>query len=190
MTTLAPILTSKMTVEQYFQLGEDPPGVHLELINGEIIVSPSPSRTHQQIILALAYLVEGHLRKTKLGSIYLDTDVVFEEDTVRRPDISFYGTAKLKRMKGERLLLPPDLCVEVLSPFNEDDDRINKFNLYRKHRVGHYWIVDPETKTAECFKLRAGQYTKIAEGSDDDTVHFPPFSDLAIPLAELWYGNR
>jgi len=190
MTTLAPILTSKMTAEQYFQLGEDPPGVHLELINGEIVVSPSPGRTHQQIIVALGYLLEGHLRKTKLGSIYPDTDVVFEEDTVRRPDIAFYGSAKLKRIKGERLLLPPDLCIEVTSPSNEDDDRINKFNLYRKHRVAHYWIFDPEIKTAECYKLRAGQYIKIVEGSDNGTVHFPTFADLAIPLAELWYGNR
>ena len=189
MTTLAPIHTAKLTADQYFQLGEDPPGVRLELIDGEIVVSPSPSPTHAKVVQRLFYLLETHNRAHKLGDFYLDTDVVFEPFYARRPDIAFYGKAKLRKMTGDRLTLPPDLCIEVISPSNPDDDRINNFDMYQKHGVGHYWIIDPDARTAECLKLRGGKYVKVREGAEFEKVHFPPFADLKMPLAELWLGQ-
>ena len=36
------VSTTKMTARQYLMLGEDPPGVRLELVDGEVAVSPSP----------------------------------------------------------------------------------------------------------------------------------------------------
>ncbi len=187
MPTLAPIRTAKLTAEQYFQLGEDPPGVHLELIDGEIIVSPSPNRSHAEIVLALAFILESHLRKKKKrGKLYLDTDVLLSRLTVRRPDIAYYSPAKLAQMTGDRLTLPPDLCIEVISPSNPEDDRINKFNLYQKHRIGHYWLFDPEERLAECFALRGAAYILAAAGRDVEKVSFPPFANLAISLAEVW----
>src|SRR5260221_12110369 len=100
MTTIAPIHQIKLTAEQYFQLGEDPPGARLELIDGEIIVSPSPSCNHADIVFALAYLLETHIRKQKLGKLYLDTDVVFTAHTARRQDIAFFSQSKLQQMPG------------------------------------------------------------------------------------------
>ena len=35
--------TIKMTARQFLELGEDPPGVRLELVDGEIAVTPSPT---------------------------------------------------------------------------------------------------------------------------------------------------
>jgi Uma2 family endonuclease len=186
MSTLAPIHTQKLNVEQFFQLGGDPSGARLELIDGDIIVSPSPSRSHADVVFALAYLLETHLRSRRLGRIYLDTDVVFSPAIVRRPDICFFRAAQLKRLKSDRLDQVPDLCIEVLSPFNVDDDRINKFKLYQAHHVGHYWIIDPEERKAECFALQGGKYKKVSSSSGAAVVRFPPFADLAIALADLW----
>jgi Uma2 family endonuclease len=186
MTTLAPIHTAKLSAEQYFMLGEDPPGVHLELIDGELIVSPSPNLAHARVIVELISLLNAYIKKHHLGQLYPDTDVVFTTRTVRRPDIAFFSHAKLAQMPPDHLTLPPDLCIEVLSPFNVDDDRINKFNLYQSHGVAHYWIIDPENKTAECFALQNDAYAAVAQGKGGDTVHFPPFTDLPIPLLELF----
>src|SRR3954465_15116750 len=122
MTTTAAILNVKLTADQFFTLGVDPPGVRLELIDGKIIVTPSRDRTHAQITQSLGYLLERHNRRFKLGQLYFRTDVVFNRYTVRRPDLAFYGTIKLHRMNSDRLTLPPDLCVAIVSPFNEDDD--------------------------------------------------------------------
>lgn len=184
--TVAHINTIKMTADQYFQLGEDPPGTRLELIDGEIIVSPSPSRKHADIVFTLAYILEGHLRKHSLGKLYLDTDVIFDSGMVRRPDIAYFSSAKLAAMSNDILDESPDLCIEVLSPGNIDDDRINKFNLYQSHNVSHYWIIDPDARTAEAYALTNGKYTLVASAQSSDTAHFPPFASLNLPLADLW----
>jgi len=184
--TVANIQTIKMTADQYFAMGQDPPGVRLELIDGELIVSASPNPRHADVIANLTYILMGHIKPRKLGKLYPDTDVPFEKFVVRRPDLSFYASANLRRVTAERLLGPPDLCIEVLSPGNVDDDRTNKFNLYQKHRVPHYWMIDPDERTAECFKLVKGAYTLISSAGGDATAHFAPFPDLAIPLSDLW----
>ncbi|HUO09069.1 MAG TPA: Uma2 family endonuclease [Phycisphaerae bacterium] len=184
--TVAHIHTIKMTADQYFQLGEDPPGVHLELIDGEIIVSPSAYPRHSQAVSELHAMLLNYIKPLKLGKLFLDTDVPFERHTVRRPDICFYATPNLHRVSPTRLSPPPDLCIEVLSPGNIDDDRINKFNLYQSHGVPHYWIIDPEARTAEAYALQAGKYSLTAIAKSTETPHFPPFADLALPLAELW----
>ena len=36
---------------------------------------------------------------------------------------------------------------EVLSPSNADNDLHRKLRVYHRHRVGHYWIADPESRT-------------------------------------------
>ena len=184
--TIANIQKIKMTAEQYFQLGEDPPGVRLELIDGEIIVSPSPSRKHAKIIRALNYLLETHLRQYDLGELYLDTDVIFAPDLVRRPDFSFFSTSLLSTLSNDYLDAPPDLCIEILSPGSGKDDRVNKFNLYESSGVNHYWIIDPATRTAECFALKGATYELINTGTATQTVTFAPFNTLQMPLADLW----
>src|SRR5690606_25621918 len=53
--------TAKMTAAQFFELGEDPPGVRLELVDGEIEVSPSPVPRHSYTEKALARLLGNHI---------------------------------------------------------------------------------------------------------------------------------
>jgi Uma2 family endonuclease len=184
--TIANISTVKMTADQYFELGEDPPGVRLELVNGEIVVSPSANPQHSKIVLKLSQLLLNFIEPRELGELFADTDTPFEKFMVRRPDLSFYEAKNRKRISTKRLLGPPDLCIEVLSAGNIDDDRTNKFNLYQKHHVGHYWIIDPDEHTAECYQLVRGKYKLIASAHGEETAHFAPFPELAIPLSKLW----
>ena len=57
--------------------------------------------------------------------------------------------------------------------------------IYQQARVQHYWIVDPEEKTLECFALREGAYAVVANGMDEDAVEHPDFVGLIIPLKEV-----
>jgi Uma2 family endonuclease len=57
-----PILsTTKMTAEQFLQLGEDPPGVRLELVEGEIAVSLSAILEHAYAEMRLTLLLGNHI---------------------------------------------------------------------------------------------------------------------------------
>ena len=80
----------------------------------------------------------------------------------------------------------PDLCVEALSPSSGTIDRRDKFAQYEAAGVAHYWIVNPKKKSFEGFERVDGTYRPSGSAHGDETLHLPPFKDLAIPLGELW----
>ena len=108
--------TIKMTAKQYLQLGEDPPGVRLELVNGEIAVSPGPTLDHAYTLLELASILRLHVKRNNLGVIFCDVDTVISQFDVRAPDILFVKKAKVPRLKKKAVDFTPDLCVEIISP--------------------------------------------------------------------------
>ena len=180
------VSTIKMTARQFLELGEDPPGVRLELVDGEIAVSPRPIPRHSSAIVALGAILKTHLDDVDLGELLMDVDTIFGEYDVRRPDLLYFTKAR-RRYIGERAIEgPPDLAVEVLSPGNERTDRRDKFKLYASGGVKHYWIVDPAQRTVETYLLRRAKYVGGVRGSGSDVVRLAPFPKLEIPLAKLW----
>ena len=180
------VSTTKMTARQFLELGEDPPGVRLELVNGEIAVSPSPIPAHGYTVLRLATLLVTHVEREKLGRIYPDVDTIFGQHDVRRPDLLYFAKDRLHLIGPKAMEGSPDLCIEVLSPSSRLIDRRDKFNQYAEAGVAYYWILDPEEHTFEAFKLSRKKYRPTASGGDDDVVKAPPFDALVISLNELW----
>src|SRR5207248_3497696 len=88
------ISTSKMTARQFLELGEDPPGVRLELVNGEVAVSPSPTPRHSHIDRKLGTLLDNYVTAQDLGLIFGDVDTIFGENDVRRPDLIYFSKAR------------------------------------------------------------------------------------------------
>ncbi len=54
-----------MTAQQFLHLGEDPAGVRLELVDGEVAVSPSPTPKHSFVVMSLALILGNHLSKSR-----------------------------------------------------------------------------------------------------------------------------
>jgi len=180
------ISTTKMTSRQFLELGEDPAGIHLELVNGEVALSPSPIPRHGQIVASLCAIIWQHVNRRKLGRVYSDVDTIFGEHDVRRPDLIYFQKSRLHLVGEKALEGPPDLCIEVLSPSSIAIDRKDKFKQYQKGGVSFYWIVDPKAETIEAFKLSRGKYLSAGKGKGNQTVKLPPFEDLRIPLVQLW----
>jgi Uma2 family endonuclease len=180
----------KMTADQYLQMGEDPPGVRLELVNGEIFVSASPATPHAFTLAQLLAVLVHHVRARKLGVVMSDTDHVLTLYDVRRPDIYFFGKERIELIIDGPIRHPPDLAVEVVSPGSERVDRIDKFEAYRAFGVPHYWIIDPQRRTAKAFKLRRRKYVVAGLGKGNEEISFAPFEDLKIGLGELWWPPK
>lgn len=180
------VSTIKMTARQFLELGQDPPGVRLELVNGEIAVSPSPVPDHAYVVGALYVVIKNHVDQFDLGMVLMDVDTVFTEHEVRRPDILYFTKARLHFVGEKAIEGPPDLAVEVTSRGSERVDRREKFALYSAAKVKHYWIVDPVRRTIEAYALRGTKFVGRVRGSASDTVKLPPFPKLEIPLAKLW----
>ncbi len=190
--TYMPIVsTKKMTARQFLKLGEDPPGVRLELVDGEVAVSASPLPQHSRVVVRLTSILDRYIEENDLGMLLADCDTIFGEYDVRRPDLLFFTKAREHLViSDEAIDGPPDLCIEVLSKGTEPVDRVDKFKQYAAGKVERYWIVDPKTLSIEGFRLRGKEYQPIGSGSQNDVVRLEPFPDLEIALARLWFPKR
>ncbi len=180
------VSTIKMTARQFLQLGEDPAGVRLELVDGEIAVSPSPIPDHSHIVFALATILKNHIDAHGLGELLGDVDTIFGEHDVRRPDVLFFRQDRRHFIGKKAIEGPPDLCVEVLSPSSIKTDRVDEFEQYAAGGVAYYWIIDAQQRTIEAYHLAEGSYVACGRGHQADVVRLPPFNELDIPLSKLW----
>ena len=180
------VSTTKMTARQFLELGQDPPGVRLELVDGEVAVSPSPVPDHSFVVVSLAAILRHYIDEEDLGQLFRDVDTILGAHDVRRPDLLYYQKSRLHLIGSKAMEGPPDLAVEVVSPSSGKVDRRDKFSLYAIGKIKYYWIIDPKQKTAEAYRLSGQKYVGRVRGSGSDVVRLPPFAKLKIPLAKLW----
>ncbi len=137
------VTSTKMTYDQYCLLPED--RNQYELIDGELIVTPSPKSRHQEIVVKLTSALYAYVSSHSLGTVYVaPMDTIFDQYTVLQPDILFVSQERLAEVAKEWIEGPPDLVVEVLSPTSVDRYRRRKLAVYSQFGVREYWIVDPE----------------------------------------------
>jgi Uma2 family endonuclease len=114
-----------------------------ELLDGEVIVAPSPSTRHQltcrRLTTALANWADGQTSPVFVGQSPLD--VRFGPSRILQPD-AFVILAEVDPDQEGPLHRVPDLCVEVVSE-NRVYDRITKRLIYAAAGVREYWTVEP-----------------------------------------------
>lgn len=178
--------TIKLTAKQYFQMGEDPPGVRFELVDGEIEISPGPPVVHAYCITMLGMTLVKYLEVPLLVLILGHVDIELDEYNVRRPDLLYFSEARRHLAGRDRLRGLPDLAIEVVSPSSGKIDRETKFGEYQRAGIEHYWIIDLELRTFVAYSLRDGRYEQHTQGSEKDVVNALPFEALDVPLGNLW----
>ena len=104
-----------MTARQFLMLGEDPPGVRLELVNGEVAVGPSPTPEHSNVVIQLVILIGVHNNERELGELHHDLDTILDRFDVRRPEVLFFFKNRAHLIGKKAMEGPPDLAVEVIS---------------------------------------------------------------------------
>ena len=174
-----------LTYADYAAMPDD--GRRYELIDGELIMTPAPGTGHQYVVQRLLRILAEYVERNDLGLV-LDSplDVILSKETTVQPDIVHVDRSRLGRARKRGIDGAPTLLVEVISPTRPTFDRREKKKLYARHRVPHYWIVDPETRRLEGFVLGVRGYGKAVEFSGDAVATLAPFPDLAIPLATIW----
>jgi Uma2 family endonuclease len=73
------------------------------------------------------------------------------------PDFKIVGDFS-KIANGKYIQGAPDFIAEVLSPSNSSHDLVYKKDLYEKHGVKEYWIVDINSKNIYVYVLKDGKY--------------------------------
>lgn len=145
-----------------------------EVIAGELVVTPSPSLRHQRVVRDLGLLLHQFVRAHQVGEVFLaPLDVLFAEGDYMEPDIIFVRNDHRGYYSDRGIEGPPDLIVEILSPSTAERDRGIKLERYRHFGVPEYWVVDPDARAIEVWRLGEGAEAPEVLGAED-TVRWEP----------------
>jgi Uma2 family endonuclease len=157
-----------------------------EIIEGDHVVTPSPTTRHQRVLANLTSFLNLHVNSNGLGLVLAaPMDVLLAPTSVVQPDLLFISRERQAIIKEANIQGAPDLVVEVLSPSTAAIDRGGKMALYARYGVSHYWILDARHLSLETYEVREGEYKLTSQFKKDDPVKVRLFHDLAIPLAQL-----
>ncbi|HEB77418.1 MAG TPA: Uma2 family endonuclease [Methylothermaceae bacterium] len=174
----------------YEDLCRVPDHLVAEIIDGELIVHPRPAPKHAHAASSLGIEVGSPFGKGRGGpggwwildepEVHLGPDVVV-------PDLAGWRRENLPRLPESAWFdLRPDWVCEVLSPATYKTDRRRKMPLYARHQVPHLWLIDPESRTLEAYRLQDGQWLLLQTFADQDEVAAEPFDAVPFELGSLW----
>lgn len=168
----------RLTAEEFFALPDD--GNRYELIDGVLIMSPSPTPRHQLVAKLILRQLDDFVERQGLGLVLYETDVWLRErlgggEVVYRPEIMFIAAVRLAEVRG-RIQLAPDLVVEVISPESRGLDTRTKFADYERAGVREYWLIDPPNEEMRFYRLADGRFVEApASESHYESAVVPGF---------------
>ncbi|MBX2969167.1 MAG: Uma2 family endonuclease [Cyclobacteriaceae bacterium] len=141
-----------------------PEGTLAELIDNQLVMSPSPLAYHQKTLQKIFRRLSENIEDTGIGEIFIAPFDVYldEQQNAVQPDIVVVLSANrsIVNPKGH-IHGVPDMIIEILSHGNKDHDRVKKKALYERFGVKEYWMVDPETKATEGYSLKDSAYSSL-----------------------------
>lgn len=163
-----------LTIEDLEALPDD--GNRYELFEGELFVSRAPGISHQRVLGNIYAAIRAYLEQNPIGEIVITPGLIFNEFNSAIPDAVFFSNNRREAIiSGERLVAAPDLVIEIVSPGRENArrDREVKRQVYGKHGVKEYWVVDPLNKSLEIYRLKRHNLALAETLTDEDDVTSP-----------------
>src|SRR5437667_10409389 len=155
---MAQPLTRRLTFDEFQELNLDG---RYELVNGQLQELVPPRPFHSWTVGALPLELGQYLRTHEPTAFWgVELDIPTIPFFGRRPDFAYYSAADAARidLKANRVLGVPTLVVEIVSEEDEERDTVTKRKEYARAGIRHYWILDPQRRTALTLALRDGEY--------------------------------
>lgn len=168
----------RMTAEEFLRLPED--GCNYELIDGVVMMTPSPAPVHQAVRMEVLTQLGLYLREHPLGQAFPEIDVHLGstghgEDIVYRPELAYIRAERLSSMR-EQITGPPDVVMEIVSRGSRRFDTETKLRDYERFGVGEYWLIDPERLSMVFLRLKDGRFEPCEFGDQFLSTAVPGFS--------------
>lgn len=175
--------------ELYRRILELPPGqTGMILSPGELTVMPRPHPRHQRAMKGLLRAL-GPADVDAAGHgwwILSEVEVRFVDNRLLVPDLLGYRVERVPELPDENpLRLVPDWTCEILSPTTIRIDRLQKLRIYASHGVPWTWIVDPDTRSVECFEAVDCLPRQAQVAQEGERGVLPPF-DLPLDIDSLF----
>ncbi|NOJ56448.1 MULTISPECIES: Uma2 family endonuclease [Myxococcus] len=161
-----------------------------QIIDGELIAQPRPTSRHARATTRLGGELYGPFERGRGGPggwYFLDEPELHFGADVLVPDLAGWRRDRMPEVPDTPYFtLSPDWVCEVLSPSTAAVDRSSKRRIYAREGVGHVWLVDPQARTLEVFRLSGGRWLELGTWSDDERVRAEPFEAVELELGVLW----
>lgn len=154
-------LQKRITAREYFQLPAYENEMLIQLIDGQVVTAMPPIPRHQFIVGEVFAFLRLIARETGGRALMSPIEVFLNEHNVLEPDVLYLAPDSACEVGAKRLMGPPDLIVEVLSPSTARYDRGEKYRAYERHGVREYWIIDPAHETLEVWQLTEGAFQRL-----------------------------
>ena len=175
----------RWTRDEVLALPED--GNRYELVDGELLVSPSPRGLHQRAVLGLFRLLDSHVTAHRLGAVCVSpADLDLGSGQLVQPDLFVGAPVDGQEPVDWEEFGIPVLVVEVLSPSTAGVDRLTKRRRYQRSGVPIYWIVDIEARTVEVWTPEAVAPVMV----DGALTWVPPGSNAVLEIDLPAYFRR
>jgi Uma2 family endonuclease len=168
-----------------------------EIVEGVLTQMPPAYFAEGKALFRLMHRITMHVGDAA-GNFALQVEIIINETMLARADTAFLTPldevrqAKAALAAGRpdpartRILIPPTLVIESVSPGHELHDHRTKRRWYAEFGIPNYWILDVFNRSLECLVLQDQTYRQDALGRNEDHLRSSLFPKLAIDLRELW----
>jgi Uma2 family endonuclease len=173
----------RLTYEDYAALPDD--GLRRQLIDGELIVTPSPNLRHQDIAGTIYHHLRSHLDRVGGGRAFIaPLDVLLSPHDVVQPDVIFVADDRSDALTEPNIKGPPSLAVEIVSDTRLD--LVRKRDLYARAAIPVYWAVEPSADRVNVFRLSGGTYGNPQIVGPGDILGIDELPGFTLDLEELF----
>ncbi|MBN1994020.1 MAG: Uma2 family endonuclease [Anaerolineae bacterium] len=184
-TRQAKRITEKFTYEEFLVKYT---GTHAEWLDDEVLILPSASNRHQNILTWLLTILTIFIETYDLG-LLLPVPFNMQLPSLgrgREPDILFVAQNRLNIVQDTNLSDAADLVIEIISPESIGRDRGEKFVECEAAGVHEYWLIDPDRQQAEFYQLaEAGRY-HLSALDDKGRFHSTILPHFWLQVDWLW----
>jgi Uma2 family endonuclease len=185
---MSELAKKRATYEDLYNIPENMTG---EIINGELIVHPRPSRKHTYAASALDKEIGPPYQFGRGGGpggwiIIVEPEIRLGEHTMV-PDLAGWKKERFPVEEDHNSIsAAPDWVCEVISPSTLRTDKVEKMPIYAQFGIEHLWLIDPIAMTLDVFELGGDKWVLLGSFAQNDKARAAPFQEVEINLEDLW----
>jgi len=158
--------------------------VRRELLDGVLLVSPSPPNTHQTIAMHLGVALDSSCPSEYV--VTQNVDVRFGDRRSFALDVLVVTTAAARRTERPFVAHEVILAVEIVSPTSVGMDRITKPAIYAGAGIPYYWRIETDGGIAvHTYKIDPVHEIYQHTGTFDDVIDTSEPWPITIPIKRL-----
>lgn len=174
----------KLGYEEFVLFPND--GNRHEIIDGKHYMNPAPSTGHQSASKHLQYQLYQKIELADLGKVFdAPIDVQLSDHDIVEPDLIVLRESSSAKITPSRIVGPPELVIEILSPSTKRNDETLKRRLYEQSGVLEYWLVDIDQQNVTQMVLENGIYHERPEKLST-SMSLAILPEIEIDLTLVW----